>query len=185
MGTYSDELRRKIAGALQGGMAKSEAAHPFDSSLSSVKQYDSSVRNYSGCSIRDTHLGVELLLLAQHPRVLTDASCPRLRTLSVLDLVQDRVPVPAVERGEELSGYLVLLELSPQIVRHRRGALRIVSRIPPPIGLGPLYLPQPGGLHLAPLDELGSLLAVDLRPLAPRSTRREPLQPVLVVEGGL
>src|SRR5215204_5722462 len=52
----------------------------------------------------DTCSGVDCLVLTQHRHVFLDASCPRLGFLGVLDPVQDRIPVPAVERGEELSG---------------------------------------------------------------------------------
>ena len=52
----------------------------------------------------DSHSGVDRLVLTQHRHVFLDASCPRLWFLGILDPVQDREPVSAVERGEELSG---------------------------------------------------------------------------------
>src|SRR5215212_8212466 len=128
-------------------------------------------------------LGVDLLLFVQHRHVLLDASCPRLWLFGVLDPVQDRIPVPAVEGIEELPRYLVLLEFSPQIVGHSRPALRFIGRLPPTVRSSPLDLPQAGGLHPARLDQLLDLLAVDPRPLAPGPARGEPLQPVLSVEG--
>lgn len=39
MKPYSEDLRRRIVAALEGGMSKSEAARLFDVSLSSVKRY--------------------------------------------------------------------------------------------------------------------------------------------------
>jgi hypothetical protein len=44
--------------------------------------------------------GVGLPLLGQHGNVLGDAPRPRLGPLGILDLVQDGVPVPAIELGE-------------------------------------------------------------------------------------
>src|SRR3712207_8735039 len=48
----------------------------------------------------------------QHGHVLGDAPRPRLGPLGDLNLVEDGVPVPAVELGEELPSLLVLLQLS-------------------------------------------------------------------------
>ena len=39
MKPYSEDLRRRIVAAVEGGMSKSEAARVFDVSLSSVKRY--------------------------------------------------------------------------------------------------------------------------------------------------
>jgi transposase len=39
MNAYSEDLRRKIVQAIEGGMGKSEAARTFGVSLSSVKRY--------------------------------------------------------------------------------------------------------------------------------------------------
>lgn len=39
MKPYSEDLRRRIVAAVEGGMPKSEAARLFDVSLSSVKRY--------------------------------------------------------------------------------------------------------------------------------------------------
>jgi transposase len=39
MNAYSEDLRRKIVEAIERGMGKSEAAHTFGVSLSSVKRY--------------------------------------------------------------------------------------------------------------------------------------------------
>jgi hypothetical protein len=103
-------------------------------------------------------------------------------TVGILDLVQDSVPVPAIEPGEELPSLFVLLQLPAQVFRHRGGARRVVGGVPPAVGLGPLDLPQARWLQLAPLYELRGLLAVDLRPPAPRPSRREQLQIVVFVE---
>jgi hypothetical protein len=127
-------------------------------------------------------LGVGLLLLGQHGHVLGDASRPRLGPLGVLDLVQDGVPVPAVKFREELTSLFVLLQLPAQVVWHRGGARCVVGGIPSAVGLGTLYFPETRSLHLAALYKILGLLAVDLRPLALGSTRREPLQVVVLVE---
>jgi hypothetical protein len=80
---------------------------------------DMSERLHPGVRIGHVHLprraardtlgkpaGVELLLAAQHRHVLLDATRPRLGPLGVLDLVEDRVPVRAVERGKNTLAYL-------------------------------------------------------------------------------
>ena len=85
--------------------------------------------------------GIRLLSFVQHGNVLLDAPRPRLRPLGVLNLVQDRVTVRAVERGEELPSRRVLLQNSAQVVRHRDRALRIVGGVPPAVRSGPLDLP--------------------------------------------
>src|ERR671917_1037801 len=97
-----------------------------------------SARRTRGAGTGGSSLGVDLLLFVQHRRVLLDASCPRLGLFGVLDLVQDRIPVPAVEGVEELSRYFIHLEFSPQIVGYHRPALRFVSRVPPTVGFSPL-----------------------------------------------
>src|ERR671917_2888916 len=95
-----------------------------------------------------------LLLLGQHLHILGDASCPRLGSLSVLDLVQDRVPVPAVELAEKRPSLLVLLKLPTQVLRHRGGTPRVVGGIPPAVGPCPPFFPQGRHLPLAPLYEI-------------------------------
>src|SRR5215218_6782505 len=55
--------------------------------------------------------GVGFLSPGQHGHVFGDASRPRLGPLGVLDLVQDGVPVPLVELGEEPTSLFVLLQL--------------------------------------------------------------------------
>lgn len=54
---------------------------------------------------------VQSLVLLQHADVLSYAPGPRLRPLGVLDAVQDRIPVDAVKRGEELARFLIFIEL--------------------------------------------------------------------------
>ena len=39
MSSYSEDLRRRIASAVEGGMSKAQAARTFSVSLSSVKRY--------------------------------------------------------------------------------------------------------------------------------------------------
>ena len=74
-----------------------------------------------------------------HGHVLRYAPRPRLGLLGILDLVEDGVPVPAVELIEELASLLVLFQLSEQVCGHRGGARRVVGGIPPTVGLGTLY----------------------------------------------
>ena len=44
MGAYSEDLRKKIVGAIERGMPKARAARLFDVSLSSVKRYSRMAR---------------------------------------------------------------------------------------------------------------------------------------------
>ena len=44
MKAYSEDLRKKIVGAIERGMPKTQAARLFDLSLSSVKRYSRSAR---------------------------------------------------------------------------------------------------------------------------------------------
>jgi transposase len=44
MRAYSEDLRKKIVGAIERGMSKAQAARLFDVSLSSVKRYSKTAR---------------------------------------------------------------------------------------------------------------------------------------------
>src|SRR5260370_40722292 len=99
-----------------------------------------------------------------------------------MDPVQDGGSVLAAERGKELPTALILVKLPRQVVRNGRGARAWVGGLPPTVGFGACALPEPGGLHLAALDQLDGLVAIDPRPLTLAPPRREAQQPVALVE---
>src|SRR5207245_1009697 len=127
-------------------------------------------------------LRIDFLLIVEHGDEFLDASASRLGFLRLMDPVQDRVSVLAAERGEELPSTLILVQLPLQVVRNGRGARPWVGGRPPTVGFGAFDLQQTGRLHLAALDQLDGLVAIDLRPLTLAPARRKAQQPVALVE---
>src|SRR6185295_20311970 len=120
---------------------------------------------------------MDLLVPLQHGDELLDAPGTRLGLLGVVNAEDDRVAVDAVERGEKGFGLGMAVELRLQVVRHGGAALRLVGLLPLAVLFGAFDRREAGRLHLAARDERFRLLAVDLRPDAPRAARREFLQP--------
>jgi len=120
---------------------------------------------------------MQLLPLLQHFQKLSHPPFPRLGLLGGLEAPQDGVAVGAVQGGEKGFRLGVAVQLRLEVARHRRTLLPVVRRLPPAVALGLLDLLPPGRLHPAALDERLDSLPVDLRPDAPRPTRRELLQP--------
>jgi len=69
-------------------------------------------------------------------------------------------------------------------LRSRR-ALALVGGLPATIGFGRFDLGQPRRSHRAGCEQCFRLLAVDLRPAAAGTARREPLQEMALVEAAL
>src|SRR5262249_61671955 len=99
--------------------------------------------------------------------------------------VEDGVAVVALQRGEEGRGVRVGVELALEILRHGGLALGVIGGLPAAVPLGALDLRVPRRLHATVLDERRRLLAIDLRPLAPRAAWGEFLQPEFRVESPL
>ena len=95
-------------------------------------------------------LRIKLLPLRQHLYVLRDAPCPGLGLFGVLDPVQDRVPVGAVERLEELAGAIVLLQLQAQVAVIRDIVMSEV--LPDPFGQVVVLQVEDTGPGIAPAE---------------------------------
>src|SRR5947207_4926319 len=113
---------------------------------------------------------------------LGDPPGARLGAFRVLDPVEDRVAVLAVERGEELARLFVPPQRALEVVRHDGVPRAVVRRLPATVRLRALDLREPRRPHQSGLDQPRRRLAVDLRPLAPRPPREEALQVVRLVE---
>src|SRR5215211_836794 len=103
----------------------------------------------------------------------------------LLEAVDDRVAVGAVERGEELRRGRVGVELPLEVRWDFGGPLPLVSRLPASVCLRRFHLSQPRRAHPSRLDQRFGLLPVDLRPAPARAPRREALKEVLVIEAAL
>src|SRR3954467_6503983 len=122
----------------------------------------------------------------QHRDERRDPSRARLRSLRGLDAVQDRVAVLGVQRREERRRLRRRVERRTEVVRHGRGARRVVGSVPAPVRLRALDLAQARRLHPPRLDQRLREPAVALGPHAPRASRREALLvPRLVDTAGL
>jgi SRSO17 transposase len=129
--------------------------------------------------------GIKRAPLVEHRDEGFDAAPPGLGLLRVLDSVQNRIPIPAVEGGKERARRRMPVEFPLQVVRHGGSPLARVRSLPATISLGPFDFAQPGWLHHAFLDQFDGFVAVDLRPFARRFPRGEPLQPEVLVVGSL
>src|SRR4051794_5292460 len=128
------------------------------------------------------HLGVKLLPRLEHLDELREPPRPRLGPLGVLQAIEDRVAVLAVQAGEERLRPRSRVELAPEVVGDGHRRLPGVGRRPAAVGLRGLGLGQAARAHPALGDQPLGLLAVDLRPLAARRARAEALQEPLLVQ---
>lgn len=128
---------------------------------------------------------MDLLAARQHCDQRRDALLARLGLLRRLHAPQHRVAVRAVQRREERPGLRGRRQRGLQVVGDGGGAGAVVGLVPAAVGLRPVDLGLPGGLHASRFDQRLGLAAVDLRPQAARAPWREALQPVLFVEGFL
>jgi hypothetical protein len=126
--------------------------------------------------------GIDGFALDQHRDEFLDTSRPGLGLLGGVDAVKDRVAVPAVERFEETSRPLAVLERGAEIIWNLRRALRSISGVPAPVLFRAFDLLQPRGLHATQFNELKRPGTVYLGPFAVGLTRGKADQPVLVIE---
>src|SRR6478609_3419136 len=110
---------------------------------------------------------VDLLPALQHRDEFAQTALAGLGLLRLVQPVDDRVAVGAVQRLEGLTGGRVWIQLAPQVVWNPGTALPLVGGIPAPVGPGRLDLGQSGRAHAAGGDQLLRLVAVDPRPPAP------------------
>src|SRR5437763_5190944 len=127
-------------------------------------------------------LRVDRLAGLQHRDELRESARAGLRLLGVLQAVEDRVAVLTAEPEEELLRLRAGGELTLEVVGNGDSALALVGRLPAAVRLRALDLGEACRAHPAGGDEALGLLAVDLRPPAPRLSRREPLEEVVLVE---
>src|SRR6202140_5495498 len=120
-------------------------------------------------------LRVKPLAGDEHFDVASNTRCARRGKLGVMDAIQDRVAVGAVERREGCAGRRVGCERLLEVVGHGRRTLTGVGRLPAAVRRGARDLGAAGGAHAAGAGERGRLVAVDLRPAAARSAWREAL----------
>ena len=122
------------------------------------------------------------LAATQHVGVLFDSLRARLGLLRFMHAIKDRVAVNPVELIEVAPGGRIAIEHRLEIFRHLSRALRRICRLPSAIEFRLLDLLQPGRLHAAELDQNHRPRAIELRPLAFRTSRRETDQPMVGVE---
>src|SRR6476661_3491805 len=90
---------------------------------------------------------VDLLPALQHRDEFAQTALAGLGLLRLVQAVEARVAVGAVQRPEDLAGGRVAVELAPQVVGNRGTALPLVGGIPAPVGPGRLDLGQAGRAH--------------------------------------
>jgi len=125
---------------------------------------------------------MDCLAATQHVGVLFDSLRARLGLLRFMHAIQDRVAVNPVELIEVAPGGRIAIEHRLEIFRHLSRALRRIRSLPSSIEFRLFDLLQPGRLHAAELDQNRRARAIELRPLALRTSRRETDQPILGVE---
>src|ERR1700730_14145853 len=125
---------------------------------------------------------MDRLAAGQHGHVLLDPLRARFRLLCIVNAIEDRVSIVAVEPLKVLFGSRLAIERGLEIFRDSRFALRRIGRLPPTVALGVLDLPQTGALHPTELDQGKRPLAIDPRPLALLAARREADQPMVGVK---
>src|SRR4026209_136286 len=76
---------------------------------------------------------VDLLPALQHRDEFAQTALAGLGLLRLVQPVDDRVTVGAVQRLEELTGGRIAVELAPQVVRNLGSALPLVGGIPAPV----------------------------------------------------
>src|SRR5262249_54752898 len=113
----------------------------------------------------------------EHLQEIGEAPRSGFGLLRLLQPVEDRVAVGAIQPLEEAPRLRVALERPLQILGHRGGARRIVGAFPAAVGLRALDLRHPGRSHPARRDERARFLAVDARPKTRFRARAEFLQP--------
>src|SRR5262245_56626643 len=118
----------------------------------------------------------------KHGDVFLDSLRPGLRLLGILNPVQDRVTISAVERLERGPEAGLGGQNDLELRGHPNGSLRRVVGMPSTIDLGRFDLAKAGGPNPLRGHERGGFAAIDLRPFAPGATRGESLEPRRVVD---
>src|SRR5687768_14015426 len=109
----------------------------------------------------------------------------RLWLFGIVKPEQERISFSALQPGKGGAGFFVLIQRSLEILRDRNIFLRSVRCRPATILPGGFDRLEARGLHLTAGDQPFRFLCIDLRPDALRSTGRELLKPVFVVEAFL
>ncbi len=128
---------------------------------------------------------MDRLAALEHRDEFAQAALAGLGSLRLVEAVEDRVAVGAVELGEEGGRCGAGVELTPKVVGDLGGAGALVGGLPAAVGFGRLDLGQPGRPDRAALEQTFALLAIELRPATARAARGEALEEVLVVEAAL
>ena len=126
---------------------------------------------------------MERLARDQHRDELLDPGNPGFRLLGVVNPIQDRIAIGAVECFEKRAGLFVPGQRGTKIVGHLGRALRRIGGIPAPVLFGALDLAQSGRPHPFQFHQLKRASAIFLRPFAGGLPRREAHQPIFFVEG--
>src|SRR3954451_1346279 len=126
-----------------------------------------------------------LFTALQHGDEFAQAPLSRLLLLRLVEAVEDRVAVGAIEGSEELGRRVISVELALEVSWNLRGPLSLVCGLPAAVRFRRLDLGEAGRPHPARRDQRFRLLAVDPRPASARAPRREALQEVRLVEAAL
>src|SRR3954471_8346723 len=102
---------------------------------------------------------VNLLPALQHRDEFTQTALAGLGLLRLVEAIEDRVAVGAVQRREELASGTIAIELAPQVVGDLHAALPLVCGVPAPVGPGSLGLGEAGRTHATGCKQV-------LRPIA-------------------
>src|SRR3954447_13505140 len=125
---------------------------------------------------------VDLLAALEHADELPQAALPGLGLLGLVQPVEDRIAIGAIQIGEGFAGGVAAIELTLEVGGDRGGSLPRVGGIPAPVGPGGLDLGQSGSAHPPGGDQRLGLLAVDPGPAAAGPPRREALEEVPLVQ---
>jgi hypothetical protein len=101
-------------------------------------------------------------MLLEHADELVDALPACLSLFGGLYAKENGVPVLAVERRKESTGFGTLVERGLKIGGRQRGAVRIVGSFPTPVFFGVFDGCQAGCPHTATFDQFQGFRAVDL-----------------------
>src|SRR6185437_9855107 len=88
-----------------------------------------------------------------HLDILGDALGARLRPLGIVDAIDDRKAIGAIERLEEMLRGTVSCQCCRQIVRHLSVSRRLIGGVPPSVALRGLDLGKPGRVDTTSLRQ--------------------------------
>lgn len=109
---------------------------------------------------------VDTAPLRQHHDELSDSRGAGFRPSCILDPVDERTAVGAVEGCEECLQLRIGADRALKVRRHARGPLRCVGRSPAPVRLGALDFAQAARFHTFVGDETFCCGPIDLGPFA-------------------